>query len=288
VYPLKFKNLILVFSIVILLVILFAVFVPLLLSKPVLNEEVQNGIVPDELNFRFLTVPLLLFMVLLLGFMGIFFFYNYRLFSLLEREDWPALAYYLEQKVFIKGKYKTRYVQLLASSYLVISDFASVLTLENKAAVVKPLVIEKNVLIFGAARILGGNHTEAADFFKDHIDKGRIKKKDRQWVRWFYGFSQLLTSDFKAASQEFISLSLISRDAVLTGISAYFLNSSIAKNSENSVECLANAEKGRNRVIKEIKNANGWKNEVSKMSGDIHLAIIRKYIDEAGNWIFGD
>jgi len=229
-------------------------------------------------------------MVLLLGCVGIFFFLNYRLFSLLEREDWPALAYYLEQKLYVKRKYNARYVRLLASSYFVISDYASVLKLESKAMLVKPSVIDKNALIFGTARVLSGNHTEAALFFKTQLDKGKRKKlklKNEQWLRWFYGFSQLLAGANNMVMPEFSSLAVASRDAIIAGLSAYFLNNAIAKNCENSVECLAAAESGRERVVNGLKNAEGWKKEVDRVSGEIHIAIIRKYIDEAGTWLFG-
>jgi hypothetical protein len=223
-------------------------------------------------------------MILLLGAVGIFFFYNYRLLSLLEREDWPALAYFLEQKIYVKRQYNARYVQLLASSYLVISDYASVLKLEGKAMLVKPSVVAKNVLLFGAARVLSGNHADAVTFFKTHLGKGNFKGKNEQWGRWFYGFSQLLAGDSKMT--DFASLAVSSNDAIITALSAYFLNNSISKKCENPAECLAIAERGRERVVNIIKNTENWKREVDRMSGEIHVAIIRKYIDEAGNWLF--
>jgi hypothetical protein len=239
-------------------------------------------------NFRFITLPLLLVMVLLLTGMGIFFFFNYRLLFLLEREDWPALGYYLEQKIYINGKYNVRNTRLLASSYLVTSDYPSVLKLESKANLVKPSVVQKNILLFGSARILSGNHTEAAMFFKTYLNKEELKGKEEHWARWFYGFSLLLGGNFNAAYLEFTPLVSTSKDLIITGISAYFLSNSIAKYCETPVECLSYAENGRLRVIKAAKNAEAWKKEVSRMSGDIHIAIIKKYIDEAGNYIFSD
>jgi hypothetical protein len=235
-------------------------------------------------NFRYITFPLLIFMALLLIVMSIFFFFNYRLFLLLEREDWPALAYYLEQKIYVKNRYSARNARLLASSYLVISDFQSVLKLESKALLVKPSVVNKNLLIFGAARVLSGNHTEAAAFFKSHLAKSG--KKEKQWVRWFCGFSQLLGGAFAQAEPDFSSLAVSSDNVLITGLSAYFLQNSVEKHSQNPQKCHETAEIGRNRVIKAINNAENWKNETEKMGTEIHVAIIRKYIDEAGKWIF--
>jgi len=229
-------------------------------------------------------------MVLLLAGMGIFFLFNYRLLSLLEREDWPALAYYLEQKVYIKGRFSQRYVRLLASSYLVMTDYQSVLKLESKTMLFNPSIVGKNILLFGTARILSGNHKDATAFFSSNLEKyqGKLKSKEKQWIRWFHGFSLLLSGSFNDAIPDFAALAVSSSDAIISGLSAYFLNNSIAKYTLNPAECLAAAESGRIRVINAIKNAAGWKNEIDKMSSDIHIAIIRKYINEAGDWLFPD
>ncbi|MDR3020714.1 MAG: hypothetical protein LBU66_07410 [Treponema sp.] len=269
----KFKYLIIVFSIIILIIILITALLPLLLAEQ-----------DFAISFRYITLPLLIFLALLLICIFVFFLSNYRLFSLLEREDWPALSYYLEQIIFVKGRYSAPKVRLLASSYLVISDYASVLKLENKAMLAKPSVVRKNALVFGTARVLSGNHKEAASFFSAYMDKSRADEK--QWLHWYYGFAQLLGGNFNEAEPEFLSLAVNSSSALITGLSSYFLSNNVAKYSLDSEECNAVSEKSRIRVKKAMKNAGGWKREADKMGAEIHIAIIRKYIDEAGKWLF--
>jgi hypothetical protein len=273
VFSLKFKNLIIIFIIIIFIIILITGFLPVLLAGP-----------QYAANFQYITLPLMLFMALLLIFMSVFFLLNYRLFTLLEREDWPALSYYLEQKIYVKGRYDSRKVRLLASSYMVVSDYASVLKLENKARAAKPSVIRKNVLIFGAARTLSGNHKDAAVFFKTYLDEG--KSPDKPWIRWYYGFSLLLCGDFNLAEPEFMSFAVSSNDALITGLSAYLLSTSLAKHSQKPYECLEVVENGRNRVKNAVKNLKKWKNEADRIGNEIHITIIRRYIDDAGNWVF--
>jgi hypothetical protein len=216
--------------------------------------------------------------------MSIFFFLNYRLFLLLEREDWPALAYYLEQKIYVKGRYSERNVRLLASSYLVISDFQSVLKLESKALLANPSAVNNCVLIFGAAKILNGSHTEAAAFFRSHL--GKCRKRDKQWVLWFCSFSHLLGGAFNQAEPDFLSLAASSNNVLITGLSAYFLHNSIEKKSKTPDKCRETAEKGRERVLAAAKNLENWKKETESMETEIHISIIKKYISEAEKWIF--
>ena len=268
----KFKYLIIVFCIVIAAIVFITILLPAV-SGPGYSA-----------SLRYVTFPLLLFMSLLLIGVSVFFFLNYRLLSLLEREDWPALAYYLEQKIYVKNRYNARYVRLLASSYLVISDFQSVLKLESKALLIKPAVIDKNILIFGSARILSGNYSDAAAFFKSYA--GKCRGKEQQWVRWFNGFSHLLGGSFNLAEPEFSSLAVSSDDAVITGLSAYFLRNTIEKRSTAPETCVQIANNGRDRVLKAIKNTEHWKKETDKTGAEIHIAIVRKYIVDAGNWIY--
>ena len=269
----KFKYIIIIFSIVIVIIVLATVLMPLLLAEPEFAVSLQQLILPLLISIAFLLICV-----------SLFFIINYRLFSLLEREDWPALSFYLEQKIYVKGRYSAQKVRLLASSYLVTSDYNSVLKLENKAMLAKPSVVDKNVLIFGTARILGGNQKDAAIFFKKYMDKGN--NKDKQWIHWFFGFSQLLGGVFSVAEEEFSSLAVSSDNALITGLSAYFLGTSLLKRSPKPEECRFIVENSRGRIVKALKNINNWIKEADKSANEIHVAIIRKHIDEAGKWLF--
>lgn len=271
----KFKHLIIAFCVLIIFIAAITILVPLMVS---------GSQAPVTFNLHYFTIPLLSFMALFLICISIYFIINYRLLSLLEKEDWPALAYYLENQIYEKSRYTFRNVRLLASSYIVISDFKSVLKLESKAQLVKPSVVGKNTLIFGSARILDGNHKEAAVFFKSNQDK--CGKKDAEWVRWFSGFSQLLAGSFAAAEEEFSSMAVSSKDALITGLSAYFLSFNLEKKSAAAEKCRHIHETGKDRVIKALKNAAGWKKESDKAGNEIYIAIIKKYIIETGSWIF--
>jgi hypothetical protein len=271
----KFKYLMIAFIAIIAIVILITALLPLILTGPEFTA-----------NFQYVTLPLMIFMGFILVGMTLFFLLNYRLLSLLEREDWPALSYYLEQIVFVKGRYSARRIKILASSYLVITDYASVLKLESKAMLAKPSVVEKNALIFGAARVLSGDCKAAAAFFHTYMKKGN--KYERQWKHWFFGFSQLIAGELNSAEREFMSTAISSKDALIAGLSSYFLQSSIAKFSLKPDECRSIAENGRKRVIDALKTAEAWTKEADRMGTDIHIAIIRKYIDEAGEWLYSD
>ena len=229
--------------------------------------------------------PLLAVLIVLYIAFNVFYFSNRQLFLLLEKEDWPALVRYLEDIVIQKGRFSNRLVRLLANSYLVLSDTAAVMSLENKTAIAKPGLIDTNALVFGTARILGKDITGAIRFFKAR--KETVKKGLREWVSWYYGFALLLNRQFIEAGEEFSQLAKTSKDGVIAGLSSYFLSDAIARTSpEKEYEYKETARDGRERVKKALGSEKNWNREVSRLSMEIHAAALTKYMEETGKWLY--
>jgi hypothetical protein len=277
-FLLKFKFIVIIFNILIVFLLSAAALIPLFVF----------GFGFSVMFWRS-SWPLALILVVALIILNVFFLFNRRLFNLLEREDWPALVDFLEQSVIYKGRYSSREVRLLLNSYLLMSDSAAMSRLEHKVALAKPVLLEVNALIFGVARILEGNPREAADFFRLRLEKGKAGEK--LWLRWYYGFSLVLARDFDTAEAEFkalVAISANSRQFLIAALAAYFLSNTLLKYSANSAECRSIAEEGRERVRKALKNAAGWEKEAAKVETEVYAAIIKKYIDEAGGWLFDE
>jgi hypothetical protein len=227
----------------------------------------------------------LIFFGILLGF-DVFYALNGRLFLLLEREDWPALAQYLEDRVLRKGRYSPRLVRILADTYLVLSDSAAVISLENKLAIVKPALVEANALIFAAARILGGDYAGAVRFLEERLKAGGAR--NALWLRWYYGFALLLDRRFSPAADEFAALALDAPEAVVTGLAAYFLTGTLGRAlPERRLELTAAAMDGRSRLKKAFPRKERWDKEVARIGGDVYTVILSKYITETTGWLFG-
>ena len=230
--------------------------------------------------------PLLLVLVLLYLVFTCFYFSNRRLFLLLEKEDWPALVRYLEDKVIQKGHYSARLVRILANSYLVLSDSGAVMSLENKVAIAKPSLVNANVLVFGTARILGKDISGAIRFFT--VRRDTVKAGLKEWVRWYCGFTMLLNRQYEEAGQEFTLLAQMSKDAVITALSAHFLNTVIsAAQSDKAYEYREVISGSRERVLKALPATKDWNREVSRLSAEIHAAVLSKYMEEACRWLYG-
>lgn len=269
----KFKLIFVLLNITLLLLLGIIVVLPLLMGG------VPFAAFFWQQNWLFTLVWTVIFL-----FFNYFYFSNRKLFYLLEREDWPALVHYLEDRVIQKGRYSKRLVRLLANSYLILSDSASVMNLENKTAIARPALVDENALIFGTARILGKDISGAIRFFQSR--KGRANAKIREWISWYCGFSLLLDSQFNEAAEVFLPLARFSKDAVITALSSYFLSQSIARFLPESGPALEAAAAGAERVKKALPRLSDWNKEVSRLSTEIHAAALSKYMEETGQWVF--
>jgi hypothetical protein len=203
----------------------------------------------------------------------------------LEREDWPALVYYLEKQVLQKSRYSRRSVTLLANTYLVLSDAVSVTNLEKKLMAAKPSLLESNALTFGVARILNKDYSGAAQFFQKRL--GSPKTESSEWIRWYYAFSNLLGEEYSPAADELIFLVKECRDPLIIGLSAYFLDKTLARAlPKRKDELKQQAEDGKKRVKSYVPSLAAWKKDAAKMQTEIYATVIIKYIHDAENWVY--
>jgi hypothetical protein len=230
--------------------------------------------------------PLIFVFFLILAAFDVFYALNRRLYFLLEREDWPALSLYLEDRVVKQGHFSPPLVKILADTYLALADSAAVISLENKAAIARPALVEENALVFGTARILAGDIEGAVRFFGARRE--RVKKSLTQWVRWYYGFALLLDRQYAPAADEFVPLAVRSTSALVAGLSAFFLSDILGRRlPQREAELREAAEEGRERVLKYLPRIGDWKKEAEKSRAEIHAAVLGRYIDDTGRYIYG-
>jgi hypothetical protein len=296
---LKFKFLFLFFNLVIILFLLVLFFMPVFVlgkdPSPVWSEGIIQSLWPLG------AILVVLFIIL-----NLYYFSNRELFRLLDREDWPALAGYLETRLSRRRRYPAYLVRLYINTCLVLSDFETVAGLENKLALVKPSLVDRNALIFGTARILGKDYAGALRFFaaRDRFSgaggnpggaASRIRlpsfgfftehKGNRdQWLAWFHGFVLLLNHHLEEAAEKFRLIAAESGDPLTAGLAAWFLEDTLSRIVEGARETAGAA---RERIRSSLPLRKDWEKEVVKNETEIYAAILRGYINDAGNWIYG-
>jgi len=220
-------------------------------------------------------------LVMIDGFFGL----NWKLFSLLEREDWPALAHYLEDRIVRKGRWSARLVRLLANTHLVLSDASAVVELEAKIAKAKSSLLNKNALVFGVARVLKNDPPSAVAFFAEH--RGDKKSESPEWVEWYYAFCLLLNKQFKEACDVLLPLSVSAKDAIVLALCASFLRTAVARAvPEKAVECEKASQNAIERVKVKFATRSAWNKEIESTRADIHVVVLGKSLEEAAELLY--
>ena len=288
----KFKFIVLFFNVVLIILFGMILFLPSVLLNPAGRFPWSIALWSGNAG---LVLVLLAAFLALFTLVNIVYLRNRKLLTLLEREDWPALVHYLEDEVLNQGKFSPRLVRLLANGYLILADSAAVMGLEHKVSLINPALVESNALLFGAARILGKDISGAIRFFVVRKDAG--SGSTGEWIRWYYAFSLLLDRRYREAGEEFSVIAQTSSEGIVAALASYFLETSIVRILKESVyegesrqadEYRAASAKGKERVHSALPRLKDWQKETARTKGQIHAAILVKYLHRTATWLYSE
>ena len=281
VYPTLPGNAVKIKLVIIIFNILMLFFIAVVLALPLMI--LGSGLAATFWRSSWFFAPLIAIGIVLIN---IYFMLNYRIYTLLEKEDWPALVIELEKRILSKNNFNSRLVLLLIHAYLVLSDTNSITELEKKLSVSRKSLVNNNALCFGSARILQKDYQGAADFFAANLEYSK-KGVEAEWLRWYYGFSLLLSRHFKEASEAFMILVQNGREGILVGLSAYFLNDCLSNFLPlQSAELKKHAKTGCERVKMTLPRRIDWDRELKSNKSEIYLTIIQSYTGKTADFLY--
>jgi hypothetical protein len=268
----KFKTIFALFNAILIFSFAFIFFMPFLL----LGAEYS-------MPFWAKNWPLFMFFTAVLIGFNIFFISNWRLFTLLESEDWEALGSLLETRVFEKKRYDRRTVRLLVNTALLRGDMVVVEKLESVLRQAKPVALRRDAVLFGAARLLQNDAQASVLFLGEFADGKGVENP--AWIIFYHAFALVLVKRALEAAP-MLEASLGSRDYVLAVLSAYLLGTLCAP-AVHAVErerLVGLAEATRAALFKRF-GAIKWAREVERAKSEIHVVILSRILDEASAWL---
>ena len=246
--------------------------------------------------------PVAVFLFLIMMAMNLFYALNFKLYHLLEREDWPALVGYLEKRIIEKGRCHSFGVRLLASTYLLLSDNEAFANLENRVAAAKPALLEDLALVFGTGRLIRKDYAGAARFFDDRLaarDKKRASgaanaavrsaSPESLWLFWYSGFALLLNARYAAAAERFAELARTTKNPMVTALAAWFLRRiSVKALPEQCGEFAVLAEDARKRVKILLPRRSAWDKKNETIRDEIYAIPISGYLQSIADWLYNE
>lgn len=263
----KFKTIFFLFNGIILFSFLFIALMPLF----VLGGEYTR--IFWEENW-FLALIFIIFISVLDG----YFIINWRMFSLLESENWPGLTAFLENEIYDKGKLSTRNIKMMVNTSLTISNLDKISRLEKEVSEKKPALLSQNGLLLGIPYLLNQNREEGKVFFQSCINGGA--KKDIPWLQWCYAFLLLSGQELDDARPYLADLSETAPEPVLKLLAMYLLSTV----SSEDDEVLKSAKASFIEAFPSRKSLE--KQSARSKANNVVVLLLSSILDDSQNWLY--
>jgi hypothetical protein len=214
--------------------------------------------------------------------LNIYFLYNWKLFSLLEKEDWKGVCRYLEQRIYEKNRVSRQAVRLLINTYIVLADMAGLEKLSRRLEEKKSRVFALFALELGIPYMLGNDSAAPEAYFARAVANPKTRRKD--WLRWNLALAWMRDNDAQGrekAAGELTALAGETKNPVLLLLTAYLLDG-CGKLRDDSKQLTASI---RNTLKQNY--ARSTREKISRQSrNDLIILILSQLLDEAEKWLF--
>ncbi len=222
--------------------------------------------------------PIAVVFLLALGGVDVYFFLNWALFQGLEKEDWPAVAGFLEERIYHRGWVLPMHVRLLLNTYLVTSNTESIKALEAFLRGRKPSTIGRFAIPFGIPYLLAKDPKESEAFFRGLLNARGTT--DRDWMRWNHTFCLLQMKEQKQAREELVALLDSQRDPVIQLLSLYLLDVFTKDDGELEKKVSASRDELRSRLTQaQLVKA------IEKSAANMEVIVLGRMIRDAQEWL---
>jgi len=265
----KFKTLFILFNLIIVISFAFIFFMPL----PVLGWEYA-------LSFWGQNWPIaLLFVAILAGLDG-YFVLNWRLFGLLEREDWPGLRALLEARLAKKGVLSPSQTRIFLNACLIGQDPSRISALRDAYVAKKVPFLPKIALGLGLPLVLEGKSEGIEAFFGPLAGQKRTGS-DGPWIAWCLAFGRLLNRD-SAGARPLLEAGLgHPKQPLLQLLSLYLLDNLRGQNPE-----VAEKWDQQRARLKSRLTPKEWSQHIEGLKERVILVLfMEKLIGEARQWL---
>ena len=222
-------------------------------------------------------LPILFFLII--AGLNTYFGLNWRLFVLLEREDWNGLVAYLEEQIFVKERIHRQSIRILVNGYLVNSNAEGVSKLEKLVRERKPALLPSLALLFGIPHLLKNDAVEMEQYFGEFAGKRGVSQP--LWIQWNHAFSLMLGKRREEARVELLRVAKEAREAVLLLLALYLLDAFSDGDAEIEQTLAAGKASLKKRFTPSL-----WQKELERAKENVEVVILSKLVQEATEWLF--
>lgn len=264
----KFKAVFILFNAVVLLSFLFVFLMPLFF----LGWEYTQLFWAENWYLA------LIFVAILAGLNG-YFVANWKLFTLLEGEQWGELAKYLETRIFEENRYRPQEVRLLIHSYVALNRPMDIAGIEEHLRERKPALLERFSLALGVPHLLSNDGEEITRYYGEMRE--RAPRGKRQWASWAYGFGLMLSSRTEEAKPVLRGIAENPREPLLQLLALYLLDA--FREQDDEIRDLLSVQCGE---LRKRMSRGRLEGRLDRSRGELHVLVVSKLIQSAVDWCY--
>ncbi|MFW6215521.1 MAG: hypothetical protein ACOC45_06200 [Alkalispirochaetaceae bacterium] len=264
----KFKAVFILFNAVVVLSFLFIFLMPLIFLGPEYTQLFWGD------NW-YLGLVFLAILAVLNG----YFAANWKLFGLLEREDWPALTAYLEGRIFEAEKFRAQEVRLLIHSYVAVNKPMEIRRLDTFLREKRPQLADRYALSLGVPYLLSNDGGEIETYFERA--RNQAPRGLQGWANWAYAFGLMLQQKTADAKPVLRSTVENARDPLLELVTLYLLDAYREADDEIAAFLTERIEALRSGYSREKISR-----LLERRRGELHILVVSQLIDSATDWCF--
>jgi hypothetical protein len=214
--------------------------------------------------------------------MNAYFLRNWKLFSLLEAEDWKAVRGYLEEFIYKKKKESRQAVRLLINTYIVLADIKALAELSRHLEEKASRYFGIFALELGIPCMVGDDPEAMRSYFERALQSPASRKKD--WLRWscaFAGLGSPAREKREAAAGDLAELASGGREAVLRLLAAYLLDNRAEKDDE-----AGRLGQNARAALKNLYTKASWEKAAGRFKVSLAGLILKQLLHDAEAWLF--
>jgi len=262
----KFKFIFALFNAIIVLAFLFVFFMPLFVidAKSTLEFWGKNWYVV----VLFLSV---------LGILDGYFIKNWKVFSLLEHEDWVGLSKHLKTKIVDKHRFSDQNIRMLCNALVILGRTTEIRDVERSIREHKPKVLSHYVVLLCLPYLIEQDGKGLAAFCQPLLLAKHLR--DEKWVHFFYAFGLMSNGDAESSRQSLVDLAFQKKDVLVQLASLYLLGSQNAVPDPAITVPLS--------LFRKENNANVIKHRIEQAKELLHVVLLsRVLLEPACEWAF--
>lgn len=219
-----------------------------------------------------------LFLVILGGLDG-YFVLRWRFFRLLESENWPGLAAWLEHQVFDRGRLTDQNIRFLYRAWLIQGKLSESARLEALLREKKPALLPRYARMLGIRHLLDNNPADLVAYYGAF---DQVKGPDAPWLRFGLALGHAGTGDPARAREVLKALALQDKNRIVQLVSLYMLQGAGGPEPGQAEPELEAARKAFVMALSR-KDLEGQRN---RRQDDLEILVLGKILDEAGEWVY--